>query len=173
MINIITDITYDIIHRLNNCVVARYGRCVLSTTPSVQPRADHHSMVWLQLWIQVTKSLRSFWLRCGGICSSAVLVSLQRDWTNCMPYLWNCSKCSKKTCQTEQEDRKVGISKRHIVFYIRCATFCCSVGQRTLVTRAPNMVISITASDWPIVQITRRFILQYLEHIPVRGTCST
>ena len=58
-------------------------------------------------------------------------------------------------------------------FYIRCATFCCSVGQRTLVTRALNMAISITASDWPIVQITRRYILQYLGHIPVRGTCST
>ena len=173
MINIITDITYDIIHRLNNCVVARYGRCVLSTTPSVKPRSEQSSMAWIQSSIQVTKLSRSFCQRCGGICSSAVSVSMQRDWINFTPYLWNCLKCSKKTCQTEQEDHKIEISKRHTVFFTRCATFCCSVGQRISVTRALSMVISITASDWPIVQITRRYILRYLGHIPARVTCST
>ena len=40
----------------------------------LQDSADHHSMVWIQLSIQVPKSLRSCWLRCDGICSSVVLV---------------------------------------------------------------------------------------------------
>ena len=101
--------------------------------PSVQPGSDHHSMVWLLLSTRVTRSLRSFWQHFDGICSSAVLVSLLRDWTSCMTYLWNCLNCSKKICQTEQAGQEAGISKKHTVFFTRYATFCCLVGQRTLV----------------------------------------
>ena len=129
----------DIIQPLCHC------RSYLSTTASVEPRPVPNFMGWSQLLTQVMKSSRFSWRHYGGICSSAVLDSLLRDWTNSMPYQLSCLNCSRRTCQNELAGRKVGILKKHTVFSTRCATLFCLVGQRTLLTRALSMPISTTA----------------------------
>ncbi len=81
------DITYDI---LNTYVVALHCRSVLSTAPFAEPSADQNILCWSRFLTQVTKSLRFFWRHFGWVCSSSVLVSLLRDWTNSMTYQWKC-----------------------------------------------------------------------------------
>jgi hypothetical protein len=94
-------------------------------------------------------------------------------WTNSMLYPCSCLNCSRKTCHTELGGLRAGISKRSTAFFTRCVIFCCLDGLRTPVTRALSMGTLITASVWPIVRTTRRYILRYCEHIPARVTCST
>ena len=169
------DIIYDIMFPLtrNDWVLALHCRFILSMRPSVKPRRDQNSMAWLRLSTQVMTSSRSFWLHCGGICSSVGLVSPLWDWRNSMPCQWSCLNCSRTTCHTERVGQRAGILKKHTVFFTRCVTFCCLVGLRTSVTRALSMATLITARNWPIARTTRRYISRYFGHIPARVTCST
>ncbi len=86
----------------------------------------------------VTKSSKFFWRHCDGICNSPVLDLLLRDWTNSMIYQWSCLNCSKKICQTELAGRKAGISRKHIVFFFRCATFFYSDGLKNFAHQGPE-----------------------------------
>ncbi len=132
-----------------------------------------NSTVWLLLSILMMRSLRSFWLHCGGICSSDVLVSRLWVWTNSMPYQRSCLICSRKTCHKEPAGQRAGILRKHTVFFTRCVTFCCLVGLKTSATRALSMATLITARNWPIAPTTRMYISRYFGHMPARVTCST
>jgi hypothetical protein len=137
MYDIISDFIYHIISDFLFHVL--HCRFSLSTTPSVKLYPVQNCTVWPLSLTQVMKSSRSFWLHCGGICSSAVSVSMLWGWTNSMPYQWSCLKCSRKTCHTELAGQRVRISKRHTAFFTRCVIFCCLDGLRTSATRDLSM----------------------------------
>ena len=132
------DIIYDIMRQdmisyIISYIYHRHSICTVYAAVPFQPPIFPRHSVLMQSMVGITLT--------GGICSSAVLVSWKRDWTNSMPYSWSsgCLTCSKTTCHTEQAGQRAGISKKHTVFFTRYATFCFLVGLRTSVTRALSM----------------------------------
>jgi hypothetical protein len=79
---------------------------------------------------------------------------LQWDWKSFMPYQWNCLTCLRKTCQTKRAVSKVGISKKHIVFFIRYAISCSWVGPRSLATYHYYIFFFTTKCNTTITIIT-------------------